>query len=542
MKLSIKIFLPVLMVWFTTLVLSTGISKVCAQTSDTAATANLPIISKAQVMEWVNAAKQHYSNLEVDWEKSTQYWAQSNGLYIAKEGNAPKESVAILTLGYDEKNNVGYDFVNYNGLNLSVTAALLKIGITKFSSKAHVEYGGYKMRPEDNQMCHYFYIWDVGAKGFIVMSFPGKFTPDSKIETTTITLKSAIKDGFQVMVVDWLGKDMFGYALFPGLDAKDIGTYFVNGVNTLASSWPLDSLTSLGISTVADKSQLGYFDGNTELNSSVILYFPSKGKLNAIQFFGQTGGIAIVNSENQDISGNIKFNKVVQVGRKSKKVFDTAKYLSISSAVKTEYDLAKASEYDGSLDFRIDYLTNCINGSKEKVKFADNYDELNSSMTEFYNIRRDLYVCNIKKNSQRFQNQLTDMKERTNRLAKIEKELSNLETTQDKSASLKIERDNLEKELNANSSEDVIVSAELVNRLNDARDVYLLNYSKQQDLGEISDDEMEKKSDEINTEYIAMMNRIFNSKTVSELYALSREFQLKDFAKHVAEFVDKITK
>ncbi len=258
-------------------------------------TEDLPVIPKSQVMEWVEAAKQHEKSQEVDWKRSTQYITGSNSSYLFSQGYPKETCVSILAVGYNEKTGMATDKIIYNGLPLNISAELSKIGLDRFSSKAHVEYGGYKMRPEDKEMCHFFYIWDVGAKGFIEKSFPGKFTPESKIGTSVAVFKEPIKDDYQVMVIDWLGKNKYGFALYPGTGAKAVGTFFSDGSKSEVSAPPLADLpSSLGVSTSSEKPQLGFFPKNENFTDQLILYFPASSKLTAIPFVGHLGGNAIV--------------------------------------------------------------------------------------------------------------------------------------------------------------------------------------------------------------------------------------------------------
>ena len=255
---------------------------------------NLPVIPKSQVMEWVNAAKQHFKNPEVNWAKCTQFSVRSNSDYLMSKGYGNDESISILSL---VKNNKGgaYPNIVYNGFSFDITNDCSKIGIKELSSKAHVEYGGYKMRPEDKEMCHFFYIWDVGAKGFIEMSFPGKLTPESKIGKVAVPFSVPIKDDYQFMVVDWLGKNKYGFALYPGTGAKEVGTDFCDGSKSDVSAPPLSNLPSkLGISTSSEKPLLGFFPANANFSDQLILYFPESNKLSAIPFIGNAGGYALV--------------------------------------------------------------------------------------------------------------------------------------------------------------------------------------------------------------------------------------------------------
>ncbi len=252
-------------------------------------TEDLPVIPKSQVMEWVEAAKQHEKSQEVDWKESTQDYAVSNARYLRSQGYTIEESVALLKLNVNGK-------IIYGSLALDLSSELNKLGIKQFSSKAHVEYGGYKMRPEDKEMCHFFYIWDVGAKGFIEKSFPGKFTPESNIGTAVVAFKnSTIKEDYQFMMVDWLGKSKYGFALYPGTGAKEVGTYFSGKSNNEAIVHPLKDFDSkLGVSTNIEKPLLGFFPENSNFTDQLILYFPDSNKLSAIPFTGNLGGFAIV--------------------------------------------------------------------------------------------------------------------------------------------------------------------------------------------------------------------------------------------------------
>ncbi|MFA5106116.1 MAG: hypothetical protein WC506_04090 [Candidatus Micrarchaeia archaeon] len=233
---------------------------------------DLPVFPADMVNKWVLAGQQHKKSPEVNWAKSTQFSVRSNSEYLIRKGGYTNdESISIFSLVPNSKGGALTEFV-YNGVGFDISSECSKIGIKEFSSKVHVEYGGYKMRPEDKEMCHYYYIWDVGATGFIVESFPGKFTPDSKIETSVVQLGEKIKEDNVSMVIDWLGKDKFGFVLYPGTGAKSFSSYFNEDSKNYGLSYGLEPLSNIGISTSSSTPTLGYLDKSEGFFPSSVVF------------------------------------------------------------------------------------------------------------------------------------------------------------------------------------------------------------------------------------------------------------------------------
>jgi hypothetical protein len=110
-----------------------------------------------------------------------------------------------------------------------------ELGTNKFSEDAVVEYGGLR-KWRNGDLCHIFYLWDIGMKGFVVYGTPLDIS-NANTYVTKLPFSEPIKPDYKYFLFIKPDDEYPGIALIPSSNPKNIGFFFLKNGESLSGAY-----------------------------------------------------------------------------------------------------------------------------------------------------------------------------------------------------------------------------------------------------------------------------------------------------------------